>query len=196
MLYDITMVFEGNSVKDMLILYSTLVGNTSTEETRHLFEKLVESVKAIDPDFVPRLGTSLTAYEAFLLVEKDTYSGNVAALFGDIEGYMDKTIEYTVWDPIHPVDDTQQYPDDECVERAMMPAIPCVLPERDYQNNTSPDFFQGDDIVGLLSDEMEEISLFDEHKPNNDTDQYPEDTNVSIVDRSAFSNEYAARDFI
>lgn len=191
------MVFEGNSVKDMLILYSTLVGNnTSAEETEHLFEKLVESVQAIDPDFVPHLGTSLTAYEAFLLVEKDTYSGNVTALLGDIEGYTDTTMEYTVWDPIVPVDDTQQYPDDECVKRAITPAIPCVLPERDYQNDTSPDFFQGDDIVGLLFDEMEEISLFDEHKPNNDTDQYPEDTNVSIVDRSAFSNEYAARDFI
>ena len=191
------MVFEGNSIKDMLILYSTLVGtNTSAEETEHLFEKLVESVQAIDPDFVPHLGTSLTAYEAFLLVEKDTYSGNVTALLGDIEGYTDTTMEYTVWDPIVPVDDTQQYPDDECVKRAITPAIPCVLPERDYQNDMSPEFYQGDDIVGLLSDEMEEISLFDEHKPNNDTDQYPEDTNVSIVDRSAFSNEYAARDFI
>ncbi|ABT15871.1 hypothetical protein FR483_N586L [Paramecium bursaria Chlorella virus FR483] len=191
------MVFEGDSVKDMLILYSTLVGtNTSAEETEHLFKKLVESVQAIDPDFVPHLGTSLTAYEAFLLVEKDTYSGNVTALLGDIEGYTDTTMEYTVWDPIVPVDDTQQYPDDECVERAVTPAIPCVLPERDYHVDTSPEFFQGDDIVGLLSDEMEEISLFDEHKPNNDTDQYPEDTNVSIVDRSAFSNEYAARDFI
>ena len=52
------MVFEGDSVKDMLILYSTLVGtNTSAEETEHLFEKLVESVQAIDPDFVPHLGT-------------------------------------------------------------------------------------------------------------------------------------------
>ncbi|ABT14134.1 hypothetical protein MT325_M580L [Paramecium bursaria chlorella virus MT325] len=190
------MVFEGNSVKDMLILYSTLVGNTSTEETRHLFEKLVESVQAIDQKFVPHLGTSLTAYEAFLLVERDTYSGNVTALLGDIEGYTDTTMEYTVWDPVIPVDDTQQYPDDECVERAVTPAIPCVLPERDYHVDTSPEIFQGDDIVGLLSDEMEEISLFDEHKPNNDTDQYPEDTNVSIVDRSAFSNEYAARDFI
>ncbi|AGE51251.1 hypothetical protein PBCVCVG1_653L [Paramecium bursaria Chlorella virus CVG-1] len=191
------MVFEGDSVKDMLILYSTLVGtNTSAEETEHLFKKLVESVQAIDPDFVPHLGTSLTAYEAFLLVEKDTYSGNVTALLGDIEGYTDTTMEYTVWDPIVPVDDTQQYPDDECVKRAITPAIPCVLPERDYHVDASPEFFQGDDIVGLLSDEMEEISLFDEHKPNNDTDQYPEDTNVSIVDRSAFSNEYAARDFI
>lgn len=191
------MVFEGDSIKDMLILYSTLVGtNTSAEETEHLFKKLVESVQATDPDFVPHLGTSLTAYEAFLLVEKDTYSGNVTALLGDIEGYTDTTMEYTVWDPIVPVDDTQQYPDDECVERAITPAIPCVLPERDYHVDASPEFFQGDDIVGLLSDEMEEISLFDEHKPNNDTDQYPEDTNVSIVDRSAFSNEYAARDFI
>ena len=190
------MVFEGNSVKDMLILYSTLVGNTSTEETRHLFEKLVESVRAIDPNFVPRLGTSLTAFEAFLLVKKEFPTGNVTALLADVEGYTDNTIEYTCWDPIVPVDDTQQYPDDECVERAMTPAIPCVFPERNYQNDTSPEFYQGDDIVGLLSDEMEEISLFDEHKPNNDTDQYPEDTNVSIVDRSAFSNEYAARDFI
>lgn len=191
------MVFEGNSVKDMLMLYSTLVGNnTSAEETEHLFKKLVESVRAIDPKIVPHLGTSLTSYEAFLLVEKDTYSGNVTALLGDIEGYTDTTMEYTVWDPLVPVDDTQQYPDDECVERDCSPAIPCSLPERDYHVDTSPDFFQGGDIVGLLSDEMEEISLFDEHKPNNDTDQYPEDTNVSIVDRNAFSNEYAARDFI
>jgi hypothetical protein len=105
-------------------------------------------------------------------------------------------MEYTVWDPVIPVDDTQQYPDDECVERAMTPAIPCVLPERDYRVDTSPEFFQGDDIVGMLSEEMEEISLFDEHKPNNDTDQYPDNTNVSIVDRSAFSNEFASRDFI
>lgn len=85
------------------------------------------------------------AFEAFLLAEKNTHSGNVTALLGDIEGYTDTTMEYTVWDPVIPVDDTQQYPDDECVERAMTPAIPCVLPERDYHVDTSPDFFQGDD---------------------------------------------------
>jgi hypothetical protein len=192
------MVFEG-SVKDMLILYSTLVGtNTSAEEARHLFEKLKVSVQAIDRNFAHQLGTSLTAYEAFLLVEKETYGGDNIELVGagDIEGYADPTMEYTMWDPVIPVDDTQQYPDDECVERAMTPAIPCVLPERDYHVDTSPEFFQGDDIVGLLSEEMEEISLFDEHKPNNDTDQYPDNTSVSIVDRSAFSNEFASRDFI
>jgi hypothetical protein len=182
------MVFEGESVKEMLVLYSTLAGtNTSEEETRHLFEKLKDSVRAIDPEFVSRLGTSLTAYEAFLLVEEETRSENVIALdgAGDIEGYADPTMEYTMWDPVIPVDDTQQYPDDECVERAMTPAIPCVLPERQYEA-TSPKFFQGDDIVGLLSEEMEEISLFDKHKPINDTDQYPDHTNVKTRDRSDF----------
>jgi hypothetical protein len=36
----------------------------------------------------------------------------------------------------------------------------------------------------MLSDEFEEVSLFDENKPVCDTDQLPMDGNVATTDRS------------
>ena len=80
------MVFEGRSIKDMLILYSTLVGkSTSPDETSRLFKDLEDAVMKVDTSFCAKLGTSLTSCEALLLVEKEL------TFDADDEGYLDNT---------------------------------------------------------------------------------------------------------
>ena len=188
------MIFEGRSIKEMLMFYSTLVGtNTSPDEERLLLDQLKTAVKQIDPLF--EIGDSLTSYEAFVMVSNmELQEENVMTVLDDVEGYLDTNMEYTTWDPLIPVDDTQQYPDDECVQRSLEPCIPCSLPAR--EEHRSEDFFQGEEIVGLLTDEFQDVSLFDESKPVNDTDQLPEEDNVPTIDRSVFSTDYARRDFV
>jgi hypothetical protein len=210
------MIFEGHSIKDMLMFYSTIVGtNTSPDEERLLLDQLKTAVKQIDPLF--EIGDSLTSYEAFVMVSNmEPQEGNVMVMLDDVEGYLDTNMEYTTWDPLIPVDDTQQYPDDECVQRSLEPCIPCSLPAREEyrpeevflgeehrpesffqgEEHRPEDFFQGEEIVGLLTDEFQDVSLFDESKPVNDTDQLPEEDNVPTVDRSVFSTDYARRDFV
>jgi hypothetical protein len=55
----------------------------------------------------------MTAYEAFLMVEK-LHMGNVTVPHLDVAGYDDTVIDLSTWDPIAPVDDTDQYPGGEC----------------------------------------------------------------------------------
>jgi hypothetical protein len=188
------MIFEGHAIKEMLMFYSTLVGpNMSQEEEYLLFEELKNAIIKIDP--VMNLGNSMTSYEAFLMASgMDIQKGNVMiATLDDVEGYIDTCMEYTPWDPLIPVDDTQQYPDDECVERSLEPCMPCSLPAR--EEHGASDFFQGKEIVGLLTEEFQDVSIFDENNPTNDTDQFPNEDNVSTMDRTIFSTEYARRDF-
>jgi hypothetical protein len=153
------MLFEQTTIKDMLKLYSTLVGaNTSPEEERRIFEQLKHAVDKIDPSF--ELGDSLTSYEAFLLATPAT-EGNVMVSLGcELEGYADLTIDYTPWDPVVPVDDTQQFDFDEpCVPVSLEPCVPCAIPER--EEHTVEDFFQGEEISGLATEEFDDVSLFD-----------------------------------
>ena len=188
------MVFEGQTIKEMLTLYSTLVGgNTSAEEERLLFEDLRKEVHKIDPLY--ELGNSLTSYQAFLMVANiEPTTSNVMLTFDGVEGYVDNTMEFTPWDPLVPIDDTQQYPDDECVRTNTIPSLPCDVPAR--EEHVQEEFFQGGEIRGLVTDEIEETSLFDESKPVNDTDQMPDEDNVSTMDRTVFSSDHAGRDFV
>jgi hypothetical protein len=189
------MIFEQCAIKEMLTFYSTLVGtNTSPEEEKLLFAELKIAVHKIDPTF--DLGVSLTSYEAFLLVDAMAPKANVAIETHDIDGFLDTDIEFMPWNPQCPIDDTQQYPDseEECVPRSLEPAIPCEIPPREEHEHV--DFFQGEDIAPAITDEFEDVSLFETDKLVIDDDQLPDDHNVSRVDRSAFSNDHAGRDFL
>ena len=59
-----------DDLKDVLIFYSTIIGNTSHEEQTYLFGLLKEAVERIDPEFTFDRDDPPTAYEIFLIVEK------------------------------------------------------------------------------------------------------------------------------
>lgn len=103
-----TMVFAGQSLIDMLKLYSTIIGNSTPEcEAVLLFENLKLEANSVDPGSIT--SDSLTAFEAFLMVERMS-PRPIAEPVDDVAGYDDTTMELSVWDPDQPVDDTNQYP--------------------------------------------------------------------------------------
>lgn len=181
-------MFEG-TVDEMLMLYSVLCGqNTSETDNKILYDELKSSIKRIDPEFV--LKDELTSYEAFCLVTRKNES-NITMISDVVEGYSEDN--FTPWDPIVPIDDTQQYPDDKCVHRqySETPHIGFTLDD-EIKEPTIGDVYQGD-VAGLI--EEIESSPFDQTKIIVDTDQMPDEDNVSTTDRRIFSNEYARRDF-
>ena len=116
--YSIMSVFDSfDDIKEVLKFYSILIGNTSVDDQNHLFNLLKESVVRIDPDYTFDHETPPTAYEILLLVEKlDNVEPSMGCVtFESPEGYYDTTMEFTSWDPLNPVDDTQQFPDLDCV---------------------------------------------------------------------------------
>ena len=102
------MIFADMPIVEMLRLYSTLVAGST--ESQALFNILKTEADRIQPGVV--VGEFLSAYEAFLLVEKLSPPANVTPL--DVEGYFAPDIDFFTWDPIAPADDTDQYPDDDC----------------------------------------------------------------------------------
>lgn len=104
------MVFAGQSLIDMLKLYSTIVGNSTPECEAALFENLKQEANAIEPGSIT--SDSLTAFEAFLIVERMSPRPIIEPI-DDVAGYYDTTIELSVWDPDKPLDDTDQYPLDK-----------------------------------------------------------------------------------
>ena len=105
------MVFANQTLVEMLRLYSSIIGNSTPECEAALFENLKQEANAIEPDTIT--SDSMTAYEAFLMVEK-LVMGNVTAPHLDVAGYDDTSMELSKWDPLNPVDDTEQYPGGEC----------------------------------------------------------------------------------
>lgn len=103
-----------DDLKDVLAFYSSIIGNTTISEQTKLFSLLKEAVKKIDPEFSFDRDDPPTAYEIFLIVEKLNKKISCET-FDSPEGYYDNTMEFTVWDPLQPVDDTDQYPDMDCV---------------------------------------------------------------------------------
>lgn len=165
-------LFGDLSIDDMLKLYSTLGGaNTPSNENKALFEELEKSIHDIDPDF--ELKDQLTPYEAFCLVTKNEHANVLTA----VEGYMDT--EYTPWDPVVPIDDTQQYPDDDCIPRSNFLhkgfTLDQIQPREDVQSEDAYRF-QGNDIEGLTEGDF---TPYDEHAIIVDTDQMPDENNVS-----------------
>ena len=106
------MVFANQSLVDMLRLYSVLVGGSSSESKAALFANLKQEANAIEPDSIT--SDSMTAYEAFLMVEK-LLMGNVTVPHLDVPGYDDTTMELSKWDPLEPIDDRNQMPSGNCV---------------------------------------------------------------------------------
>ena len=105
------MVFANQSLVDMLRLYTSIIGNSTPECEAALFANLKQEANALEPDTIT--SDSLTAYEAFLMVEK-LLMGNVTVPHLDVAGYDDTTMELSKWDPLNPIDDTEQYPGGEC----------------------------------------------------------------------------------
>ena len=103
------MVFADMPLLDMVRLYSTLVEGTTESESIVLFDMLQTEANRIQPGVIAEY---LTAYDAFLLVEKLSPPANVTPL--DVEGYFAPDIDFFAWDPNVPADDTDQYPDDDC----------------------------------------------------------------------------------
>jgi hypothetical protein len=95
----------------MLRLYSSIIGNSTPECEAALFQNLKQEANAIEPDSIT--SDSMTAYEAFLMVEK-LHMGNVTVPHLDVDGYDDTSMELSKWDPLNPIDDTEQYPGGEC----------------------------------------------------------------------------------
>jgi hypothetical protein len=106
------MVFASQTLVEMLRLYSSIIGNSTPECEAALFENLKQEANAIEPDTIT--SDSMTAYEAFLMVEK-LLCGNVTVLHLDVAGYDDTTMELSKWDPLNPIDDTNQMPSGNCV---------------------------------------------------------------------------------
>ena len=62
------MVFANQSLVEMLRLYSSIIGNSTPECESALFANLKQEANAVEPDTIT--SDSMTAYEAFLMVEK------------------------------------------------------------------------------------------------------------------------------
>jgi len=105
------MVFANQTLVEMLRLYSSIIGNSTPECEAALFQNLKQEANAIEPDSIT--SDSMTAYEAFLMVEK-LHMGNVTVPHLDVDGYDDTSMELSKWDPLNPIDDTEQYPGGEC----------------------------------------------------------------------------------
>lgn len=106
------MVFANQTLVEMLRLYSSIIGNSTPECEAALFANLKQEANAIEPGSIT--SESLTAYEAFLMVEKLT-EGNAFVPHLEIEGYDDPSNELSKWDPNEPIDDTDQMPSGNCV---------------------------------------------------------------------------------
>ncbi|AGE50192.1 hypothetical protein ATCVCanal1_458R [Acanthocystis turfacea Chlorella virus Canal-1] len=175
-------IFSGMETKDMLALYSSLAGgNTPKEEEAELFRGLREEYNKANPD--KGLGPEiLTSYEAFCIATnlEDTKD---ARPMTDVEGYDDCGLNFTPWDPLNPVDDTQQYPDDECVPRPATRHVPVDIPPREEERGREDFeiFFQGNDIEGVEED-LPDTSPFCEETITIDVDQCPDGNNVSTSD--------------
>jgi hypothetical protein len=160
-------------------LYYSLIGNTSQEVQEVLAKFLQEAVATIDPEYEWKFQGVPTAYDIFL--DMTSSSSNVVLALHDLEGYPDTTMEFTPWDPQTPIDDTQQYPEDEvAVRKSLAPAIPCIIPFR--EDTEQCDFYQGN-VNGIVSEDILENSVYDISKPINDTDQFPGDENVPTESR-------------
>jgi hypothetical protein len=132
------MVFANQSLVEMLRLYSSIIGNSTPECEAALFANLKQEANAIEPGSIT--SDSMTAYEAFLLVEK-LHMGNVTVPHLDVAGYDDTVIDLSKWDPMNPIDDTDQYPGGECNTSWR---------ELRYKNNTdNTDDDVADDITKL-----------------------------------------------
>jgi hypothetical protein len=105
------MVFANQTLVEMLRLYSSIIGNSTPECEAALFANLKQEANALEPESIT--SDSMTAYEAFLMVEK-LLCGNVTVPHLDVDGYDDTTMELSKWDPLNPIDDTEQYPGGEC----------------------------------------------------------------------------------
>jgi hypothetical protein len=105
------MVFANQTLVEMLRLYSSIIGNSTPECEAALFANLKQEANALEPESIT--SDSMTAYDAFLMVEK-LHMGNVIVPHLDVVGYDDTTMELSKWDPLNPIDDTEQYPGGEC----------------------------------------------------------------------------------
>lgn len=105
------MVFANQTLVEMLRLYSSIVGNSTPGCEAALFANLKQEANAIEPGSIT--SDSMTAYDAFVMVEK-LLMGNVAVQHLNVDGYDDTAIDLSIWDPLAPVDDTDQYPGEEC----------------------------------------------------------------------------------
>ena len=101
------MVFANQTLVEMLRLYSSIIGNSTPECEAALFANLKQEANAIEPGSIT--SDSMTAYDAFLMVEK-LHMGNVIVPHLDVVGYDDTTMELSKWDPLNPIDDTNQMP--------------------------------------------------------------------------------------
>jgi len=101
------MVFANQTLVEMLRLYSSIIGNSTPECEAALFANLKQEANALEPESIT--SDSMTAYDAFLMVEK-LHMGNVTVPHLDVDGYDDTTMELSKWDPLNPIDDTNQMP--------------------------------------------------------------------------------------
>jgi len=106
------MVFANQTLVEMLRLYSSIIGNSTPECEAALFANLKQEANALEPESIT--SDSMTAYEAFLMVEK-LHMGNVTVPHLDVVGYDDTTMELSKWDPLNPIDDRNQLPLSNCV---------------------------------------------------------------------------------
>ena len=106
------MIFANQSLVEMLRSYSVFVGGSTPESQAALFADLKHNANLVEPGSIT--SDSMTAYEAFLEVEKRTVRNVTQFPQLDVAGYDDTVIELSTWDPLVPVNDTDQYPGGEC----------------------------------------------------------------------------------
>ena len=106
------MIFANQSLVEMLRSYSVFVGGSTPESEAALFADLKHTANLVEPGSIT--SDSMTAYEAFLEVEKRTVRNVTQFPQLDVAGYDDTVIDLSTWDPLAPVDDTDQYPGGEC----------------------------------------------------------------------------------
>jgi hypothetical protein len=107
------MIFANQSLVEMLRSYSVFVGGSTPESQAALFADLKHNANLVEPGSIT--SDSMTAYEAFLEVEKRTVRNVTQFPQLDVAGYDDTMMELSKWDPLEPIDDRNQMPSGNCV---------------------------------------------------------------------------------
>ena len=99
---------EHEDLTSFLRAYHGLLAGQLCEGEGELYAMAKEAVREIQPTFEFGFDRPPTAYELFLLIE-GMMPRNLPAL--TLEGFDPRPMDYSEWDPMRPVDDTEQYPD-------------------------------------------------------------------------------------
>jgi hypothetical protein len=98
-----------DDLTSFLRAYHGLLAGQLCEGEEELYAMAKEAVGELQPTFEFGFERPPTAYELFLLIEGMTPRNDGPA--ATLEGFDPRPMDFSEWDPMRPVDDTEQYPD-------------------------------------------------------------------------------------